>query len=920
MPRRSLATRLKLAFLVLTAIPFLLASFGVWIMSRNLLDESVANVGEQMHELTRLARKLATRVEQMQREVAQAVRRDGFQYATPEQLPTLLTGLLTGPRALSYLTEAAVVGPGGKPLVYAARAGSDTDPTSSRQHLFVTTSPSMMSMRDLEPRPNDLRQAFGGVVHRGRVMMQPQSPPTMILAVPAAPAGQPAERVVLARTDLARLTTDFRGYFSRHEGTVYLLDEQGRVMSLSTLNQDNSGVVYAPGSIAPIGRAGDVEFVESDGAQLFRGHVHVGNTGWQILWERPLVQVEQGKWQIFQTTSGIFVASLLAALLVALAFVRSISRPVERLTRATISIAEGRYDETVQSETRDEIGILAASFEKMRMRLRSTIEENVRLYTRTREILNERVGELKALHSVSEAFTSAVNLRELLDTSADKIGGILDANFVCVHLDRGDGRLMLQVTRGLTSDDLRTLFGQPLLMDTPELAEALVRHHPILIPWPDANNWLAKRLPLRKSIGYCAIPLVHAGRVLGLIEMGLRERQKPSDETRNMLATLGREAALAIHNLQLYLEVVDERNRNAAVLEAIGDGVYAMDSEMRITAFNEAAQAITGRQAEDVIGRHCWEVFHGRDREGELICCAERCVVLNAVRNRETPPQYELKVKAADGSEKRVQYHPTLGRRGSDTRSGVVSVFRDVSKIREMEELRSDFMSTVSHELRTPLTSIKGCVSTLMHPKAHFDREATGNFLRIINEEADRLNGLINNLLEASRLESDRLVIQQQNVQLYPLVEKAVSRQRQLVRRHEIVLEGSTEVQAWCDASQMEYVFGQLLSNAIRYSPNGGQVLVTLAEEDAWVKGSVIDQGIGIPFDQLERIFEPFHRVDRRDTRVIYGAGLGLFIVRRVVEAHGGKVWVESTLGGGSRFMFTVPATAPPPASQDQAS
>ena len=389
---------------------------------------------------------------------------------------------------------------------------------------------------------------------------------------------------------------------------------------------------------------------------------------------------------------------------------------------------------------------------------------------------------------------------------------------------------------------------------------------------------------------------------LGLVEMGLSDASACSQETESLLATLGREAGLAIHNLGLYLEVIDERNRNRVILQSMGDGVFTLDAQMHVTSFNESAQRITGFKAAEVMGRPCWEVFQGGAGEQGLLCCGERCPVRQAMEEREEPPQHELLIKACDGSRKSVVFYPALGKKyAAGSGPEVVVVFRDVSAQREMEKLRHAFMSTMSHELRTPLTSIKGCASTLLHPRANFDRDAMRNFLSIINEEADRLARLINDLLEASRIDAHRLVIQMRAVKLGPLVERVLAPHRK-AGIHEVSLEGDPGLEAWCDPSQMSYVLGQLIGNAAKYSPSGGRIMVSIGERGSWIQVSVQDQGIGIPFDSRSISSSP-----------------SIGWTREMIAWSTGRAWACSSCGGswrptGGRFTWRA-CSAEDPAS-----
>ncbi len=886
---RSLGTRLKVAFVLVATVPFVISALGIFFLSPLLMHQSIMHVGDELEDLTHVSSRLALQVERLQSDLSERLRLVDFTSVPVDNLKPLMQS------SLSPLTQ---------PGVLEAEIIDSTD-----GHRLWSTPPLQEAgpkLLDFKPSAAEMAAGREGAMFSGPILLR-RDGPSLVLG--SGQPDEPSSRIYLVRLDLAPLLTEFRHVFQKRDGMVYLLDEHGRVISESSVNEPKLASLTLGETYRMTGTG--IDFGDENGMHLMRTEVPVGDTGWQFLWERPVANLYEGAGTVYRTTMAIFIMSLLLALVAGLFFVRRISRPVEQLTNATHLITQGRYDAAIPAEldasTTDEIGHLARSFERMRKTLRSTMDENSRLYQTTEEVLQQRLGELKALHSATKAFSEVLSLQELLDTILDKSMHIFEVRFGNVYVVGQDGLLGLHNSRGLSSDNLRQLFSRPLHAEDAELAPCTREGQTLVIEGPQHVAWIAHRLPTDELTTYCAVPLLYGKDMLGLLELGMAGRA-PSGESITLLTTLGREAGIALHNVKLYSEIIDERNRTDAVLRSIGDGVYTMDESMRITSFNEAARHITGRSESEVVGKRCWDVFRGTTKDGELICCEEKCVVLAARRAGEPLPQYELKIRNRDGTQRDVLFHPSLGRKDMLAAGPhVVSVFRDVSRLREMEDLRSQFMSTVSHELRTPLTSIKGCVSTLLHPRARFDNEDTRSMLSIINQEADRLNRLINDLLEASRLESSRLMVQPQKLKLQPLVEKIVDHQRQLTPRHQFVVDGDLSAEAWCDPVQMEYVFTQLLGNAVKYSPQGGTVRVAMQPQEQALEVAVEDQGVGVPADQRESIFQPFHRVDQGDTRVFYGAGLGLFIVRRIVEAHGGKIWVDSQVGGGSRFAFTVP-------------
>jgi signal transduction histidine kinase len=225
--------------------------------------------------------------------------------------------------------------------------------------------------------------------------------------------------------------------------------------------------------------------------------------------------------------------------------------------------------------------------------------------------------------------------------------------------------------------------------------------------------------------------------------------------------------------------------------------------------------------------------------------------------------------------------------------------------------MKSEFVSTVSHELRTPLTSIKGFIRTLLDDiDGYYDRETQMEFYRIIDTECDRLVRLINDLLNLSRIESGRaLDLVLGEVDLRELISRVVDSQRAYTDRHrfEVIIPADLP-KLIADRDKIDQVLTNLLSNAVKYSPDGGRVVVSARDlGDGKVSVSVADQGIGIPDDQIGRLFTRFHRVDSGDSRKQYGTGIGLYLVKHLIEAHRGEVSVASRVGEGSTFTFVLP-------------
>lgn len=389
------------------------------------------------------------------------------------------------------------------------------------------------------------------------------------------------------------------------------------------------------------------------------------------------------------------------------------------------------------------------------------------------------------------------------------------------------------------------------------------------------------------------------------------------DEDVRLLERLARNAAAVIISAQMYREVMEEKEELEHTIESLYAGLVMVNKRERITQMNASARRIFGvKNGENVIGKPYKEII-AIDKVRELF--------ENALEEQ-SESAAEISVKDHESETERVFQVQAAIVRGDeeDNLIGAVAILNDITEIRNVERMKTAFVSTVSHELRTPLTSIKGFVSTLLQDtEGFYDHETQREFLQIIDTETDRLKRLIDDLLNVSRIESGRaLQLNPKPVDVPELAEKVAAIQRSYTQKHHIILDFPEDFPTIiADEDKIDQVLTNLINNAIKYSPRGGEVRVKGVCEGDTVLISVSDQGIGIPKEHQAKIFERFHRVDNRDTREAGGTGIGLFLVKHLVERHGGQIWVESEEGKGSTFIFRLPLEPPPdqPASESLA-
>jgi PAS domain S-box-containing protein len=337
-----------------------------------------------------------------------------------------------------------------------------------------------------------------------------------------------------------------------------------------------------------------------------------------------------------------------------------------------------------------------------------------------------------------------------------------------------------------------------------------------------------------------------------------------------------------------------------ALIENSSDFISIIDRDGVIQYCNPAYERKLGYRPTELLGKKAATLVHPED----LLKLRQ---VFRADA-RDTSPLVECRVCHKDGSWRTLEANAENLLHDPAVRGFVINS-RDITERKEVEQLKDELVSTVSHELRTPLTSLRGFAELML--RKEFSPEQRQKFLSIIHNESIRLTDLINDFLDLQRMESGRQDYKITAVSLDVLMREAAAIFVPQDGVHQLRLLFSQELPQICaDADRLRQVLSNLLSNAVKYSPKGGQITLGARQEGNEVLAWVADQGVGIPQEALPRLFKKFFRVDNRDTRTIGGTGLGLALAKQIIEAHGGRMWVESRLGVGSTFLFTLPVAA----------
>jgi len=385
----------------------------------------------------------------------------------------------------------------------------------------------------------------------------------------------------------------------------------------------------------------------------------------------------------------------------------------------------------------------------------------------------------------------------------------------------------------------------------------------------------------------------------------MHETVQYDDEQRELAEGLVGLMAAAVRNARLHEHAQGEaaararaeataaaREEAARVLEAVGDGVTMVDDEGRLRFWNQAAELITGRKREEVVGRTADEVLSEWPAIASEIPVSEEAELARPVT---------LPVEV-DGAELWLSFVAVR------SPNGIVYTFRDLTVDRGLEVAKSDFIATLSHELRTPMTAVLGAAKTLLRDDINLGPERRKQLREMIGAQGTRLTQITEEVLLANRLDRGDLRIDSERVDLSRLVDRAVETMRQDVPES-VSLTAATNggVEAVGDPDRIEQVLVNLIDNAVKYSPEGGEVVVRAVPSAVSVRVEVVDQGMGISPAEQEAVFEKFYRGDPQHLSVPGGTGLGLYICRELVQRMGGSIGVRSRPGEGSTFWFDLP-------------
>ncbi len=509
-----------------------------------------------------------------------------------------------------------------------------------------------------------------------------------------------------------------------------------------------------------------------------------------------------------------------------------------------------------------------------------------------------RVRQRDYLLELSRALTQELDLEKLLTRILKISIEMLAGQAGLIALKEQDG------WRVATAHGIAPAFLSYL---TPLLADENVRELNIR-----ELNRMLKELTYTASMGLLngtALPLAAHGQVIGVIFIFRNYPDLFTQNDRILLQSFADQAAIAVFNARLYGQVSYEKQRLDALLDSAADGILILNADHTIERCNVSFEKIFGEPRDQVIGKKHEEIIKwDGNPQGKTLQEAETdgwpltpsaTLYVEGDLKRSLPPSLPVGTT----------YAPMLSEDGK-LRNIIVSV-RDITHFRNADEIKSTFISIVSHELRTPVALIKGYASTLRRDDAKWDKSTISDSLAVIEEEADRLSKMIDDLLDASRLQAGGLSLNRADVSLSTLSKRIAERFGTQSKKHTILAEFPDNFPViMADETRIQQVIANLVSNSIKYAP-GGEIKISGQSRPEQVIICVSDKGPGIEANDLPHIFDRFYR-STTAVKHTKGAGLGLYLARAIVEAHGGRMWADAATGStnldsGARICFSLP-------------
>jgi PAS domain S-box-containing protein len=528
------------------------------------------------------------------------------------------------------------------------------------------------------------------------------------------------------------------------------------------------------------------------------------------------------------------------------------------------------------------------------------------------ELVDQEVGRrdiakrVELLSSAAIAISSELSLETVLNRIVELARSISGAKYAALGVPGSDGYLERFITAGMTEEQVRAIGDPPrghgvlgaLIKDSQALRIPDIAEHPQSVGFPDNHP------PMKSFLG---VPIEARG--VGLGNLYLTEKQNAkefTDEDLQLVELLARHAAVAIENAQLYAQLETQEARLRFIIDQLPEAVILADSDNeQITLANRQSSLLLGWELRPPMPLREFLERNGRFDPNGVPLEEEQIPMVRSLRFGETVSMFELQANRPDGTRLSLLANSAPLRSPDGTVTAAALVFQDITRIKDAEQIKDDFLSLVSHELRTPLTTIHGGAHLLLQEGVQLDHIAEAEIIGDILTESRRLANLVENMVQLANIRAGRFRIEAEPVHVEMLARRSMRGIADVAQDREIRIEVVRDLLALGDPDSLDQVLRNLLLNAIKYVPDDTPIVVEAANVERQVHIAVRDFGPGVDKNDLPLLFDRFQRGSKHANTA--GMGLGLYLSKMIVEAHDGELWVELPEDGGSRFIFSLP-------------
>mgnify|MGYP001067364297 CR=1 FL=1 len=593
---------------------------------------------------------------------------------------------------------------------------------------------------------------------------------------------------------------------------------------------------------------------------------------------------------------------------------KEIVRPLEQMRQAADGFAAGHAFSLLPVKRNDEIGVLFSSFGSM---IRTIQEKEEELTAQNEELMmqqeelqehQEKIEEslyetkqtkerLERYNDLNHVLSFTLDKQELAESILDYLDKVYQLDLGMFWIRESGERALKGMTDALFeefSDNRTDYIDQRLKEDSYFTVTREAAHE---------KGLAAGSVTVHDFFSGVYNPEGEMVALFGASRIGRTFSSKEQEELRGLLNRV----SLAIERIQLYERNVRERILNERIVNNINEGIQFIGINGSMLQRNEAFCAIIqcrDDSLEEEVEKNSWinALSNQTDDPAKMKSFLESCLQEHVHHVKE----YRYRVLTPAERVVDVYSAPVLI---NGEKTGTILVHRDITKEYEVDQMKTELVSTVSHELRTPLSSVLGFTELLLHKQLKPEKQK--KYLETIYKEAKRLTNLINDFLDLQRMESGSQVYQMEQLKINELAVEAVARFRTESSHPIAILDNAADVQVEGDKERLAQVLTNVIGNAIKFSPNGGHVTLTLSNEENHVVVAIKDEGIGIPAEDIPKLFSKFQRIDNSASRKIGGTGLGLAICREIIEKHNGTINIESEEGKGTTVRFSLPLLSP---------